>query len=152
MIRTSATVRPNRHSEDIAHRIFTCGKVARFRNFCHQLIDTRIDIICKLNFHNRLQPHSTHSYRGTNDIRLLDSGIKYPFISKFLSECYCFSKYASYSFAHILPVKKCLWMLIHQLLNGMNSGVHHDYLLPVLRGTGTHFFGNWRRSKDMLFH
>src|SRR5690606_8631709 len=84
VIRTATTIGTNRHPDNIAHRIFTTAKIARFGYLCYQLIDTRIDIVGKLHLYDWFEPYCTHAHCRAYNIRLLYSSVEHPFVAKLL--------------------------------------------------------------------
>ena len=152
MIRTATSISSNRNSNDVRNRIFSVAEVARFRNFCHQLIDSWINIICKLYFYNRFKTYCAHSYSRTNDVCLLNGCVKNSFISKFLLKRYRFSENAPNSSAYILTIKQCFRMFVHQFLYGVNSCIYHWDFFSIFRNSGSFFFGDRSRSVNMLFY
>ncbi|MNX90139.1 hypothetical protein D3C86_1221760 [compost metagenome] len=150
MVRTTTTIGTDRHTDDVAYREFTAAQVTGFRDLCHQLVQTRINIIGKLYFYNWFQPHSTHTHGRTDDISLLDSGIEYTRITKLLCQCCSLSEYTTDTATHILSVKQGFRVLAHHLFNGMQCRINHHYFFTTFRHTGTALFSDLQRSKYMI--
>ena len=152
VIRTATSISSNRNSDDARNRIFSVAEVARFRNFCHQLIDSWINIICKLYFYNRFKTYCAHSYGRTYNVCFLNGGIENSFISKFLLKRYRFSENAPNSSAYILTIKQCFRMFVHQFLYGVNSCIYHWDFFSIFWNSSSFFFCDRSRSVNMLFY
>src|SRR5215203_6924293 len=106
MIRTAAAIGSDRNADDAAHRPFAVCEVAASCHFCKELIEAGENIICKLNFNNRLQSRSAHANCAADYKCFLNGCVEYAVVAELLSERSCFTEHASQSCANILSVQK----------------------------------------------
>src|SRR6185295_16830136 len=106
MIGTSTSISTHGYPDQRLYRKHPFREVATLGKFLHKLIDTRPDVIGKLDFNNWFCPHGTHSRRRANDISFLDGSIKDTLITVFLRKRRGLAKNPTQSPANILSVKE----------------------------------------------
>src|ERR1700722_2006575 len=115
MIRAAATISPDRDPNDRLHRELPLRQIAGLRDLGHQLVEPRINIIGKLDLHDRLCPNRTHPNRRPDNIRFLYSGIEYAGVPELLRERRRLTEDPAQPPPYILTIQQCFRILLHQL-------------------------------------
>src|SRR5882757_2935799 len=104
MIGPPATVCPDRDPDQGLNGKFSVAQITGLGNFRYQLVESRINIIGKLNLHDRFYAHSAHPYGGPDNISFLDSRIEDPVITEFFSQGGCLPENAAQPPAYVLSI------------------------------------------------
>ena len=152
MVRPASAVSAHRHADERLHREPAHREVTGFGKLRHELVETGIDIIRELHFHDGFHARGTHARHRAYDIRFLDGSVEHPVISELLRQRGGLTEHAAQSPADILPVQYRTMVILHDLPNGLQCRVdHHDAILTALIPV-TRFRYIHRIGADMVRH
>ena len=150
MIGSTAAISADGNPDKRLDRKFTLTQIAGFREFCDQLVEPGVNIICELNFYDRPGAHGAHAHRGADDIGFLDSGIENAVVTEPFGEGRGFAEDAAEASADVLSIQQRFRMIFHDLADGEQGGIYHQYFVAVCGFADACFFRYGSRGEHMI--
>ena len=129
---------------------FPHTQICTLAQFRHQLVYARPDIIGKLNLHNGLGTHRTHTRRTSNDVCLLNGRIEHPILPIFIGQSSRFPEHTTQSMPHVLTVQQRLRVLSQNLIHRMQCRIHHHHHLCTFRRSISCLINHSRWGQNMI--